>query len=143
MSTLAENTDYPSFRRDPESVRTEELASVIREWASEHEADDAMFDSPKSRDKRKWEKTGEGMGPRMGAVTYISEWSGVPDRRVRSILLGESKFTSLRIADAILTAIRQNGALVDGRVHVVPNPTWSPEKWSDWMASRGCVGIAA
>ena len=141
------SNDFTSFRTDPESVRTDQLAAVIREWAKEHENDGGLFEKSKSKG---WTnatlgtgRTSEGYGPRMGATDYIGTWSGIPDRRVRSILAGESTFTSLRVADAILTAIRENGALTDGRVNVVPNPGWSLERWTEWMSSRGCVGIAA
>jgi len=134
---------YASFRTDPESVRTEELAQAIEAWAKEHMAEDGTFDHSGHPKSGQHSRIGDGMVQRMGVTDYLSTWSGIPDRRVRSILRRESKFTSLRVADALLTAAKIPGALTDGRVHVVPNPTWDPERWSEWMASRGCVGVAA
>ena len=107
---------------DPEVVPTEELASVLRramdEWENQH------IDKFDHR-------------VQYGFTSVVGELSGVDPRIIRRILLRDSKFTNLSIADKILTALELTRFL-GVEIHVIPNPRWSPERWNLWMAERGC-----
>lgn len=44
---------------------------------------------------------------------------------IRNVLMGRNRTTELWIADSLLCAIGESGALADGRIRVLPNPTAS------------------
>ncbi len=50
---------------------------------------------------------------------------GVGKDTIRNVLMGRNRTTELWIADSLLCAIGESGALGDGRVRVLPNPTAS------------------
>lgn len=58
-------------------------------------------------------------------------------RRVRSVLAGERKYVSLRVAERMLVNLNLDHYLQDGTIQVVPNPTWSPLYWNAYMRACG------
>jgi hypothetical protein len=70
----------------------------------------------------------------MTAYQYIIEHApfAVSDKSLSRIMHLETKTTSLGICDNILAAIDDTGAIEDGRISLIPNPTWSKSKWKNW-----------
>jgi hypothetical protein len=65
--------------------------------------------------------------------------TGVTSVRTFSrIMKEETTFTTLSLADQILTGLDQNFKLSNGDIPVIPNPHWGSERWQNFMASRGC-----
>lgn len=58
-------------------------------------------------------------------------------RRLRSILAGQMRYVSLRIAERLLINLGLEHYLQDGTLTVVPNPTWSRERWEAYMRVCG------
>jgi hypothetical protein len=112
--------DY--VQSDPEVVSTEELAQVLRRASDEWEA--YHIDTFDHR-------------VQYGFTSVVGELAGLDPRIVRRILLRDTKFTSLHIADKILNVLELT-YLIGTEIHVVPNPQWSQERWNAWMALRGC-----
>ena len=110
-------------------VRTDELASVLQLWIDKHNGRFPATD------------------PRSSTANFTSGYdyiiSRFPDtlyhRLLWRILNLEAKHTSLGIADEVLTAIDDAGALEDGRIEVIPNPRWNNETWLAWKAEQGCI----
>ena len=105
--------------RDPLVVRTEELAAVLRPYIDKHNGRHPSYigGSISLSDQSIAHRS-------FSAFNYIILNSSVTinERTVRRILSGESKHTQLFIADSILCAIEEQGALTDGRIEVLPNP---------------------
>lgn len=112
---------------DPLVVRTEELASVLREWIHKHSA---RFPT----------NLGPGHSEGFSPYYYLVENSSYPisERNVWRILNCESLHTNFAIADSILSATDQTHALHDGRVNVIPNPKWSTRRWTAWKEEQEC-----
>ena len=109
-------------------VRTDELASVLQLWLDKHNGRFPVSDI---------NNRGDG---------FISGYDYIIDKRpvlyprlLWRIITLEAKHTNLRIADEVLTAIEETGALQDGRIEVMPNPGWTQEKWLAWKAEQGCI----
>ena len=110
--------------KDPLVVRTAELSAVLSLWLSKH---NGRF--PNGHD-----------GVFTGGYDYIMYLRPeLTPRQLYRIVAVEAKHTFLRIADDILTAIDEQGALQDGRIEVIPNPRWNHEKWLAWKAEQGCI----
>jgi len=105
--------------RDPLVVRTEELAAVLRPYIDKHNGRHPSYigGSTSLSDQSIADYS-------FSAYKYIILNSSVTinERTVWRILSGESKHTQLFIADSILCAIEEQGALTDGRIEVLPNP---------------------
>jgi hypothetical protein len=114
-------------------VLTDELASVVEEWLTQWEAD---------RPRAPFAGTlqtphGKTMVSFYNGIPWLSDESGVPYRSIRRILGREGKYTTLGIADKLLTAIGWTHDL-DTLVRVVPNPRYSQEQWQTWYNERTC-----
>jgi hypothetical protein len=107
---------------DPQVVPTEELASVLRRVADEWDA--YHIDEYSHRAQYSF-------------TSVVAELAGIDDRIVRRILMSQFRCTNLSIADKILTALDMSYVL-GNEIHVIPNPTWSQERWQAWMSYRGC-----
>jgi hypothetical protein len=132
---------------DPLVVRTADLKAVldrfIKDFKSRHdgktEHHKTVYGSSGGSGqigKRDVAYSGE-FTQQSGYATWISEESGISQRRVYGILNLESKVTSLDIADAILQALEMTYVYHSGEVPVIPNPRWSQERWMKWMGTRG------
>jgi hypothetical protein len=122
-------------------VRTEELASVLRLWIDKHN-DRFMKNSGGRRPSYKYIGEADEVVHLTSAYDYICFQMGKPPgfaRVIHRVLTRETKHTELRIADGLLTAIEESGALTDGRITVMPNPRWSQERWIKWKGEQGCI----
>lgn len=88
------------------AVRTEDLARLLQKWLGEYQAEFTLFEKvPLAHCGEKYfGRLGEGYGPKMGGVQYLSHWSGIAERRVRAILRRETQWTMIEVADQLLTA---------------------------------------
>ena len=129
-------------------VLTSELSSLIHVWIDAWdggtEKDVSKANGKKQLTKRRREgeivgsywDTGETILP-YTAKTYLCEKAGVDDSYLKRIMDVEYKHTTLDIADRLVTAMQIPQAMHDGRLTVVPNPTWSQEHWQAWHGERG------
>ena len=77
---------------------------------------------------------------RMTSMEYLHEWSGVNLRVIRQILEEKWEWTSLKVADSLLTAMGESHMLeTDPELHPRPNPRWTQERWMEWKENQGCV----
>lgn len=68
---------------------------------------------------------------------WLAEQTGIHVRRISGLINGEYTCVPLSQADAVLQAIERADYL-ETRLHVIPNPNWSPERWMQYMQERGC-----
>jgi hypothetical protein len=124
---------------DPLVVLTEELALVMEEWLYKHNGRYPQMGNIKPnyhyKDKDLVPNATSGYGYILNQMGKSAGYARVLYRIKRR----ESKHTELRIADAILSAIEEVGALEDGRIEVIPNPLMSMERWLVWKAEQGCI----
>jgi hypothetical protein len=106
---------------EAEVVPGYELSEILREWVVRFLAE------------RPLDTNGDFVGPH----AYLSEQTGIHTRRVSGIINGEFTLVPLSQADKLLQAIDRPDCL--HQIHVIPNPNWSPERWHEYMAERGCV----
>jgi hypothetical protein len=119
---LASGWEPNYAQSDPQVVPTEELAAVLRRASDEWEADHINEFDPRSQ---------------YSFTSVTGELAGIDPRIVRKILLRETKYTNLHMADKILTALELTRFL-GVEIHIIPNPGWSQERWQAWAAERGC-----
>lgn len=115
-----------------EVVLGEQLAKIVQEWRDEWLA----VRNPWTEYSGNPSKNGAKV---MGPLDWLKEKTGLNIRRINGIVAGEFRTVSLSQADAILTAIERISALTDGTLHIIPNPNWSLEKWTEYMRERGCI----
>ena len=68
---------------------------------------------------------------------WLSERTGIHARRISGLINGEFTLVPLSQVDKVLQAIERPD-LVGTDIHVIPNPSWSQERWQEYMAERGC-----
>jgi hypothetical protein len=118
-------------------IVTLDLARVLRAWLEEYEADrPALAMSMEWGGERQFE----------GAFRHLCRITNYDPRRFWSILNGETKTTSLWMADRILTAINCEHMLRTGEIHVFEDISpqigygMSNEEWYAYLEERGyCV----
>ena len=118
-------------------VRGDELAQVLQAWTVKFLA---------GRSKNGANRIGlvsfgdhdEDAEYMFGPVQYLAHYSGIHIRRVSGICNNEFHYVPLSQADKLLQAIERPDYL-DKEIQVIPNPNWSPERWHDYMAERGCI----
>jgi hypothetical protein len=127
-------------------IRTEDLARVIREWIRRHELEHPIDQPYNLKQDAKFDERGKWSGVEYreehwhtGGIRYLSEHSGVDDRKIRGILLIEYKTTSLYVADRIISAMEETYKLTNGELEIIPNPRLTQEKWIEHMRERGCI----
>jgi hypothetical protein len=113
---------------EPEVVAAEPLGSILRAWVVEW-----LKDRP-----RNTRGFGRGEQEFVGPINYLSEQTGINVRQVQTIVNGEMLNVPLTKADKLLIAIDHTLGM-HPEILVYANPNWSPEKWLEYMAERGCV----
>lgn len=80
-------------------------------------------------------------GDYTGPTKVLAHRTGKTERNVSNYINGTSPspWVGVSVADALLLAIDEDGALRDGRIEVFPNPQLSMEAWLERMSRRGCV----
>jgi hypothetical protein len=119
---LANGWEPNYAQSDPQVVPTEELETVLRRASDEWERQHIDELNPRSQ---------------YSFTSVVGELAGIDPRIVRKILLRETKYTNLHMADKILTAMSL-ADMLGNEIHVIPNPNWSQERWQAWAAERGC-----
>lgn len=125
---------------DPMVVRTSLLADVVARWVRQHEQDhpsniakhgQAVSESHASSSIVYAESMPETHG-----VRYLAERLGVDQGTINRVLRKDTKWTTLGLADDLLTAMGQP-QLLRTEITPVPNPHWSVEHWEAWHAEHG------
>lgn len=75
----------------------------------------------------------------IGADRVIAFMMGLADRGFSTRHFRKQKLVSYERAERLLIALGQEHAFHDGRVHVIPNPLWSQERWLAWKEEQGCI----
>jgi hypothetical protein len=120
--------------QDPLQVDGIELAKYLRRWADRYDAD-----HPPGNKHGAGFKIGKGDGYHgMGSVAYLAEKTGLDRKSIDRSLNGYYRWTSLYIADTLLSATGMT-YLLQNELTPVPNPQWSREAWEAFKrASGGC-----
>jgi hypothetical protein len=113
---------------EPQVVLCEQLAIEVRDWSKKWlvERDSSLFSNDPAVKV-------------MGPIDWLSEKTGIHVRRLGGISNNEFDTVSLSQAEKILIAIDRDYMLSNGEIHVIPNPNWSLEKWTDHMRQAGCI----
>ncbi len=115
----------------PEVVLADDLRPVIERAIEEHRASHPQVHDSYRRNGYK------GTIAEYGAFNWLEEESGINSRSIYRVLY-RNTHVSLRIADALLTAIGRPYLLSNGEIPIIPNPRWSQERWMQYMDERGC-----
>lgn len=126
---------------------TDDLAAEISRWAVEF-----ALDHPRNeyRTSPGAQRSNNSINPdlrreanqhrmRMAPFGWLVETTGLDYRVIYRIVSRETKWTTFRVADLILTAIGSYHKLATGAIPVVPNPQWSNEKYISYLEERGCI----
>ncbi len=105
---------------DPMVVRTADLKQAIKVWAKGR----SFSEDPTEK-----------FSGKVSLGKYLENETGVDVRRIWAIMKGESKVTTLVVADKIIAAIERPDLMPE----VIPNPRWNQERWLKYMEERGCV----
>lgn len=118
---------------EAEVVLGSQLAEVLQEWQQ------LWF---KERDPNLSRSSEWGMSYEdrvMGPNDWLTEKTGLNERRIAGFIKGEFKTVPLTQAELVLLAIDKYYLLDNGTIRIIPNPNWSLEKWMDYMKERGCI----
>jgi hypothetical protein len=125
-------------RGEAEVVPTEEIGALIRNFSKRWVAE-----RPTSFREMEIDVPESSIRPNktvfMGPIDYLSTHTGIQPRQIARITSGELKMLSFSQAEKLLMAMDKEYLLSTGEISVVRNPNWSPEKWMEYMESRGCV----
>jgi hypothetical protein len=112
-------------------VSTRALAHRIRAWRAAWDAEALVQNSDGFR---------ENDAVRMTSMQYLEEWSGTQSGMIRAILREQTEWTSMKVADGLMTAMGEQHLLaLDPALHPRPNPRWTQERWMKWKEEQGCV----
>lgn len=75
----------------------------------------------------------------MGPIEWLRDVTGINPRRINGIIRGEFHTVSVGQAEILMLAIDKHYLLSNGTLHIIPNPTWSLEKWVSYMSDQGCI----
>ena len=125
------NYQFRNFNADPLVCRVDEIIPILENWIRKHDA----YHPP----ERSFETRPHHGIYQFGAQTYLAHELGLPQDGFNLAHVKRQTYMTLDRADAILTSIGEQSALTDGRVRVIPNQTWSREKWVEYMRERGCM----
>jgi hypothetical protein len=114
--------------RDGLVCRIDEIMPIIDEFIERHRAEHPLPDDVSTHTLTHY-----------GADSAISFMMGLSERGISTRAIRRQSLISFERADRILSAIGQEHAFQDGRVHVIPNPTWSQERWLAWKEEQGCI----
>ncbi len=68
-----------------------------------------------------------------GEAKSVYRRAGIEQRQFLRVKNRQTKYTSLHVADAILSALERPELLHNGTVRVIPNPRWTKEKWEFYL----------
>jgi hypothetical protein len=131
----------PGGPKDGLVVRVDEIVPLVQRWIEIHRADHPIsnFSESTGRDNSASSiMVGEYVSS-YSAEKVIAQEMGLSENGFDVGHLGRQKYIGYNRADRILSAIGQTHALFDGRVHVIPNPNWSQERWLAWKEEQGCI----
>jgi hypothetical protein len=120
---------------EPEVVKTEDLRRILLEWQDQWYAERVKLKplSGWARENSRSENV-----PRIHPLDWLSFETGYSRKRFEVIISGKFEWTTLPVADALLTAIGHPEYL-HTRLQIVPNPHWSNERYVSYMRRRGCM----
>jgi hypothetical protein len=131
---LDEIDEYGRGTTNPEVVLGKKLAVVLQDycvrWFRERPSGNFGVDE---------ERRNNGGSTFIGPVQYLAQETGISIRRVSGMCNGEYEYVDAYRADRVLTAIGLSHMLSNGEIPVVPNPTWSMERYLAYMEKRGCI----
>lgn len=110
-----------------------QLSAILKRWITAYLADRPL--GVYASGEQPYGAMPEFMGP----IQLLAERSGLNVRRVSGICNGEFDVVSLSQADSILAATGVGLTYYErtDEITIVPNPTWSLEKWLEWK--QGCT----
>jgi hypothetical protein len=122
--------------RDPLVVRTDDLARVLEPIVAEQNTNYTLATG-------RLAGVGRTSGnpkhdPTLTGCRMLEERTGRNLSTLsRNVFAGRTKHTTLDVADLLLTACGQAGALQDGRVPVYKSPIWGRGRWEAEIRARG------
>jgi hypothetical protein len=111
-------------RGDNLVVSTEALAEILRTWIARH---DSEHPSWKEMTMARKKQGGEYVGGFSGKQ-FLAFHSGRNLRSIDRILRHESQYTTLSFAESLLMVIDQEYELANGRLEVVVDPRYDPNR---------------
>lgn len=73
----------------------------------------------------------------VGPKDWLAQDTGLNRRTIQHIMNDGQKYIGLSVADKILTGLELTH-LLGREITVIPNPSWSLERWQRYMDERGC-----
>jgi hypothetical protein len=131
----------PGGPRDGLVVLAKEIVPLVQRYIEIHRADHPIFNSSENsaRENRMSSVLPSEYVSSYSAERVIAQEMGLSENGFEVKNLLRQKYIGYARADRILSAIGETHALYDGRVHVIPNPNWSQEKWISWKEDQGCI----
>lgn len=114
--------------RDGLVCRVDEIMPIIDAFTAKHRAEHPLPEDDHQTITNQY-----------GADSAISFMMGLAERGFSTRHFRNQKLVSYERAERLLIALGQEHAFHDGRVHVIPNPTWSQERWLAWKEEQGCI----
>jgi len=115
---------------EPLSVPTDQLSHYVTIWIDKYRAE-------RPYNHREHGRSCSLENTYVGALDYLASQSGLAVRAINRVIYQESKFTSLSLADQILTAMERHD-LLDNEINVVPNPRLTEQRFNEAMREAGC-----
>ena len=131
----------------PEFVEGEKLASALQHFRTTWLAARPRGEYIGNRDDGGWgvrEEHHTEYTPKaeavyaMGPVQFLSDRTGIHERRIGGMFRAEFPRVSFEEAEALLIAANLEWKLYNDEIPVERNPKWSQERWAEYMAERGC-----
>lgn len=117
---------------EPQVVSCRKLSTILKRFCERWEANRPTGTGQTG-------KAGGGPGQGFtGPHQYLAHETGINIRQIGRIINQETTWVGLGKADALLQAI-DTGERVGQDIQVRKNPTWSQERWHEYMSSRGCA----
>jgi hypothetical protein len=131
----------PGGPKDGLVVLSKEIVPLVQRWIEIHRADHPIsnYSENAARDNSASSIMVGDYVSSYGAERVIAQEMGLAENGFEVKNLLRQKYIGYARADRILSAIGETHALYDGRVHVIPNPNWSQEKWISWKEDQGCI----
>jgi hypothetical protein len=107
-------------------VASEPLGEILRQWREKWLRDQGY-------EKDVYEMV------EYGANAYLHEKTGINLRTVGRILNSELDFIGETKADSLLAAIHKQELIDLGEIPVLPNPSWSPTAYVDYLQASGVM----
>lgn len=117
---------YVTQNAEPTVVASEPLGEILRQWREKWLRDQGY-------EKDVYEMV------EYGANAYLHEKTGINLRTVGRILNSELDFIGETKADSLLAAIHKQELIDLGEIPVLPNPSWSPTAYVDYLQASGVM----